>query len=358
MNIMITTQCNLDCHYCFARESSSRGRQEMSLPIFKKALEFVKGDKYIEFVGIIGGEPLLHPQFQDIIMYILNDKNIGKVRIFTNGLLLERYKELLFNKKISIVINCNSPQDMGIANYKKLINNIDLFMSKKRKSQIDFGINIYDIKKDYSYFLEIIRKYNVHYNLRVAIAAPTDVNTIKLGGVTYFKLFKDYVKQFLYDICAAGGIPSFDCSAIPSCIYTEEEYNTLKNMLEDTCIRYKKKYGIRHSNALDAKPCIAPIDILPDLTAVRCFGLSKYSRVPIENFCNKEELRNFYDNTIECYKYNTASSVECLDCNKRKNKQCVGGCLAFKISSIVDLRNYGEKLMKNVSAQKQRVIDK
>ena len=97
--------------------------------------------------------------------------------------------------------------------------------------------------------------------------------------------------------------------------------------------------------------CIRDSDILQDLTAIRCFGLSRYTRTDIRNFGNLEELREYYKRTIDAYACNTAYHKDCISCNKRLNSKCYGGCLAYKIGDIVRMQEYSRKLMESGSKQ-------
>ncbi len=56
------------------------------------------------------------------------------------------------------------------------------------------------------------------------------------------------------------------------------------------------------------------IDILQDLSVVRCFGLSAYTKQKISDFSGIQELSAFYRREIDSYAYNTIYSTQCLDC--------------------------------------------
>lgn len=65
-NIFLTRKCNLKCPYCFADEFVNQKNQDVTLENFKKILNFIKVDKTSK-VGLIGGEPTLHPKFNEIL---------------------------------------------------------------------------------------------------------------------------------------------------------------------------------------------------------------------------------------------------------------------------------------------------
>ena len=78
MNIMLNQVCNLACPYCFANEFV--GRSEKSLKSdksqiteenFRIALDFAIKSRETR-LGLIGGEPTLHPKFEEFVTMGIN----------------------------------------------------------------------------------------------------------------------------------------------------------------------------------------------------------------------------------------------------------------------------------------------
>ena len=61
-NIMLTYRCNLHCPYCFANEFVNKEKTDITIRDFLKAVSFITRTE--SYVGIIGGEPTVHPGFQ------------------------------------------------------------------------------------------------------------------------------------------------------------------------------------------------------------------------------------------------------------------------------------------------------
>ena len=107
LELTITPFCNLNCAYCYERESMLRTRQfyHMSLKTGKTAIDlFLTKEKYKtdNFIAFLGGEPLINFSFiRDLVRY--TKKEYSKKQIFfllsTNG--------LLFNKEIIKFIKTN-----------------------------------------------------------------------------------------------------------------------------------------------------------------------------------------------------------------------------------------------------------
>ncbi|QNU66181.1 radical SAM protein [Ruminiclostridium herbifermentans] len=336
-NIMITEYCNLRCPYCFANEFvGGKSSNNMTIEKFRKAMDFVLTDNNNK-VGIIGGEPTVHPQFKEILEILTSDERVEKVLLFTNNIFIDRYIKQLTNSKFSILINCNAPEDIGEHNFKKMVDNLDIMIHEYyMSSKITLGINMYKPCFSYDYIIELLRKYKMKC-VRTSIVVP---NTLELRGknaLEYFRRMKESVFEFFQELQKYFIIPKFDCNAMPLCLLSEDEIELFKS--------FKKIAKGHHCNLTEGSICRPVIDIAPDLSAVRCFGLSDHHKVSIEKFKNMKELIDYFYNYFDVFAYNTASAKECNNCNRRKNMECTGGCLAFKGEKIESVREYCSSLM-------------
>lgn len=97
--IEISNICNLQCSFCPVVD---RDKQIMSLELFEKTLSQVA--PLTEQVCLhLMGEPLAHPEFSKIIK-ICEEKNV-KINLTTNGILLNRYADLLSTSPAIFQIN-------------------------------------------------------------------------------------------------------------------------------------------------------------------------------------------------------------------------------------------------------------
>ncbi|MBP5321290.1 MAG: radical SAM protein [Kiritimatiellae bacterium] len=82
--------CNCICKTCYNREV----REAKGLDQIERELDFIFAERRVEFVGILGGEPLLHPDLVEIVRRV-KARGVGAV-ILTNGILwtAERAREL------------------------------------------------------------------------------------------------------------------------------------------------------------------------------------------------------------------------------------------------------------------------
>lgn len=79
--VLITDRCNMNCPSCFNKDI--RCNQEMSVEDFSKVCTYLKDEGHIERLKIMGGEPTVHKNFQEIVGIAQN--NFASIHIFTNG---------------------------------------------------------------------------------------------------------------------------------------------------------------------------------------------------------------------------------------------------------------------------------
>ena len=83
--IDILRGCNVQCKACY---NSTNKIHLKSFEEIKKDFYLIRQFRPISAVGLIGGEPLLHPQLFEIIKF-LKEKKVS-IEIFTNGLLITK----------------------------------------------------------------------------------------------------------------------------------------------------------------------------------------------------------------------------------------------------------------------------
>lgn len=337
-NIVLTEGCNLRCPYCFANEFVDGRTDEISIENFLRAVNFVLSDSRGR-VGLIGGEPLVWTHFAEGAGRLIKDKRVKLIVLYTNGVFADKYYDIITDKKFSLLINCNSPKNMGDVMYNRMAENIDTMINKyDMKNRITLGINMYSPDFEYDYLIEMLAKYKFE-RVRISITVPNFDSSRNMNALPYFESMKSRLKEFMHaalDVCTE---PRFDCNAFPYCRWTSEDS-------KEFAVYYKKGVN-RMEQQMKSVECVPVIDILPDLTAIRCFGLSQYTKVNISDFDNITDLRRYYSNMYDSYAFTTASCKECSECYRRQTMKCNGGCLAYKISDILKLRDMSEALMHN-----------
>lgn len=104
--IEITNSCNLNCSFC---SKNKRLKKYMSIDKFEHILKEIEGKTDIIYLHVTG-EPLLHPNFKEILS--LTENYNLKVNLTTNGTLLKEkindLKQVKTLSKINISLHCET----------------------------------------------------------------------------------------------------------------------------------------------------------------------------------------------------------------------------------------------------------
>lgn len=333
---MLTYGCNLQCSYCFANEFVNKRTSYITEENFNKALDFLTLEGGTR-IGLIGGEPTLHPQFEQFLETIINNRRVEEVTIFTNGLNLEPFLNQITTPKFALLVNCNSPRDIGEKNYDKLRNALDELVNHHyMRDRINLGINLYSNDLDYSYILDLLKLCDLH-RLRISLTVPDFSKEDSMNSLEYFKKRKGFLFEFLQIMNDNMILPYYDCNKPPYCIWNDEEKQWLENMVA--------QYGVESNLVGDHSFCYPVIDILPDLKVVRCFGMSEYEKVNMSDYSGVSEIASYFLTHIDSGSYQIPSARECMECKKRSLRQCTAGCIGFKGESITKLNDYARVLL-------------
>ena len=132
-------------------------------------------------------------------------------------------------------------------------------------------------------------------------------------------------------VCLAGPIPRqcsyYDCNRPPWCIWSDEE----KRWLRDLAARH----GADECTLVDTESFCRPvIDVLPDLRAVRCFGMSAFEKVGIRDYASVDDLAAHFMRRIDRPAYRIKAMPECENCHLRRTWLCCQGCMGYKMVEI------------------------
>lgn len=331
-HVMLTRVCNLNCPYCFANEVINEKSDFISMDDFNTAKEFILtgGDS----IGLIGGEPTIHPNIEDIMQNVIDDTRIRSCTVFTNGINLDKIIYKFTNEKFGTLINVNSPNIMGERKYNTMLENLDLIHNKfSLGHRVSFGYNIHGADFDYDYIIELCKKYKKS-RLRISICVPNNPEFRDLDSLQWFRLVRPRLFEFFQALYDNKIIPHYDCNYLPICVPTVEDKELLLKILQ-----LSKEMNAPTNLLSTCCTCNPVIDILPDLQAVRCFGMSEHLKANIRDFRTSAELRAYFATEIDSFRFNTVGNEECQECPKRVIQDCMGGCLAYKDRLIHDARN-------------------
>lgn len=308
-NIAVNNYCNLQCPYCFAnRYITEEEKQSITIDQLDRILEFL-GRTTVNRVGLIGGEPTLHPNFSKILerATAFCTEHSTHCTVFTNGIRLHEYVRLI-KDNVGCLLNLNHPDVVGANNWNSILRSLDRLKLCSAIDRVNIGINLYHTMIGYDYIFDIARNYNKEI-LRVSYVAPT-CEFSQVNKEEYYTVAKDIFLPFVERAKVEGVRIKIDCNCIPRCYFTEKELELIDIVTEGY-----------HDY------CEPVIDITPEFKATACFGayelfdLDKFDNIlQVERYLRFKKLYPLMESNF---------NGKCKDCAKSENLSCQGGCLAF-----------------------------
>lgn len=122
--INLTNKCNRECPFCCAF-SKPDNNTFLNFNQFQSIINYHNDLKEPYEVELEGGEPLLHPQFTDIINFLTQQKLLQTLIVISNGVLIDKYIEFLYTA------------------------------SQKKKIVMKFSVNYYLLNRDPNLFVQL-----------------------------------------------------------------------------------------------------------------------------------------------------------------------------------------------------------
>lgn len=308
-NIALINYCNLNCPYCFANDYiTEEEKHAITMEELDRILEFLSRTR-VGRVGLIGGEPTIHPEFDKILKRISEFCKTYNTRasIFTNGIRLYDYARLI-DDNMGCLVNLNHPDVVGKSNWDNIIRSLDRMKLCSNIDRVTLGINLYSTMRGYDYLFDTALKYKKDC-VRVSYVAPTN-QCSSVDKDEYYNNAKEIFIPFVEKAKSLGIRVHLDCNHIPRCYFTEKELDIIESVVD----------GYHEY-------CEPVVDITPDFKGTACFGAYKlYDLSGFDNILEVERYLRFK----RLFPLSEANnSGKCSTCNKHDNLSCQGGCLAF-----------------------------
>ena len=352
MNLILNSYCNLKCNYCFADEymegAVKTPGKSMEYDFFMH--EILPKIKNAPVVNFMGGEPTLHPQFNEIFSNTLGAMQpYTGLGIFTNGLMPDKTLALLqqvagrngsIKRQIqfSALLNWQTPENTTERNHQRCRQVAETLLRQNGYS-VTFSINLYSKDQDLrtqcaeidDIYCQVGLPKRQLYKIRVSPAFPI------VGNVTNSYLpIRDYPAVGKKMIGLLKEFPQmcfrFDCS-FPPCFLDdvrEEEYDLVERFFYHGSqpvpdMREWKNHHL-YFGCADGSPM--DVDSKGD-----CFNCFPFHNLLIGNIKNFKELNNiasaamgakFLNTVFE----NTHIKEPCHSC-PHYMVRCSSGCFAY-----------------------------
>lgn len=321
-NVLLTNKCVRNCPYCFAgkemSQSSSKDYLSWENAIYLADFLRTSGQRR---VSLLGGEPTLHPQFVDILLYFV-ERGFNVV-VFTSGIMskskldeLKRHVAEPAVDRITFVCNLNNPEQTQAP--KSESERVHAFLEALGPWTMP-GFTIYRSDFELGFLFDLVNRYGMRKKLRLGIAHP-------IPGVENESIRIEEIGQVIERICSyksdfdASRVKlSFDCG-FPLCRVTDEQLGWLTRL----------------SGPMDFK-CGPAIDITPDMQVYGCFPLATVNRKSVFEFDSYQQIVDFYKKQQGEIRSGRAGIYdECDGCVHQSDGMCAGGGACQLVSRFAD----------------------
>ena len=316
VNLLITMRCNRSCSFCFAKEKrdvySKPGKIiDISEENVEKVLSFLAKSR-CEIIQIAGGEPTLHPKFEEIVKKTLESM---RANILSNCMWdskLNDFFDEISPNSLGFLLNIDHPKRYNPSEWDKVEENLS-FLSKRENITLSF--NIFEKEPDYHYVFDLASKYHFK-NLRLSFSMPVNYqgNKNTYLNIDEYKYASVAVMEFVKTAEALGANVGID-NALPICMFTSED---LFELILKKVISPERNFV-----------CYPAIDIGPDLSVWRCFGTSKLFNKKLDDFNSLDQVYEYYQRVSRLYQFKFFQMEKCYKCNYADQERCQGGCIGF-----------------------------
>lgn len=137
VDLMLTEKCSLRCRDCSNLMQYYKHPVNFNLEDLKVTFDkFLSKVDRIGELRIIGGEPLMHPEFYKIVQWYKDCNKIGKIGVWTNGTIFP-------SKEIREVLNVKKMR-MRFSDYGQLAYHLSDWIKYCEETNIDYEVNKMD----------------------------------------------------------------------------------------------------------------------------------------------------------------------------------------------------------------------
>ena len=324
-NILLTTQCNRSCPYCFARSELAKPTADtlLSWENLIYIADFLKSSGQ-RHVSLLGGEPTTHPECVDFILYLV-ERNFH-VTIFTNGMLppsrLEEFRRHLTtvnNERLSFVCNLNDPLQTPASKEER--ERVLAFLSLMGPWTTP-GFNIYRLDYQLDFLFDYINQYGLKRHMRLGVTHPVPGKEGDFIDPSDMRRVVERLCSYRPRFEALRVSPGLDCG-FPICRFTDEELGWLNRF------KVRPRFG-----------CGPAVDISPDMSVYFCFPLSNYQRRSLFEFDSLREVDEHFARLRDQIKSEIAGIYEeCDGCRYQDDGVCGGGGLCQVVNRFTGEAN-------------------
>lgn len=272
--------------------------------------------------SILGGEPTLHPDFNDILLYGLErgfDLTVFTSGIMSNSMLEEAAHAFrdVPEQRLTFVCNLNDPMrtKSPLAELESTKRFLEVFGER-----VVPGFNIYQEDFDLGFLFRFINEYGLKRTIRMGVAHPIPGKSNRHISITRLDAIIRRLFEHRPQFERLRIKPGLDCG-FPMCRFEDDELAWL----------------FRFTGSHQDFGCGPVVDIGPDLMVWPCFPLSSYQKRSLYDFDSLKQVHEHFQHLHDVIRTEVAGIFpECDDCVFREDRICMGGCQAHALSRFID----------------------
>ncbi len=333
--MILTRDCNLRCNFCYAKKAGYNSSNRISLENAKTVVDFCN-DARVRYIVFTGGEPLMYPDLDDLLLYIGKQDNPITTAIPTNGICLKNLdlcKKLLDEgvNYFDISIKGRDSESWvkatgydGYSSQLQAIRNLS-------KLSVEFTISMVITHENVDSFCESVRNAVDNGAKSFSFTFVIDNDDSDKRGIDYLIQNNPYslVEKFLSQIDVLSDITDdwWIEYSFPLCIYTAEQLGKLDRRLASPC-----QIHLQNSITVDPDMNLLPCDMYIGQSVGRLgVDFKDYS-----GFIKHVQQPQYTDAIEPLRRY---PNEKCISCEHLKS--CYGGCpILWKNYSFDELQQF------------------
>ena len=280
LRVCLTYRCNTSCEFCYAKGLLEKFPKDMSLGDFAYLTKWAKAQGWKK-IFFLGGEPTVHPQFEEILDTCYREQII--VHLSTNGLF---GKELLKKFKSSYVWHITfsyHPYDQASSSLRKqFLYNLEYLKRERIFLSLSGALDGKDDK--WKEMIETAAKLNLPIRWSLLLLGYTR-NVASCGVLSNLNLIGSQLFEVL-KTCADKKVVCYVYRTVPACVFTPEQWQRIRKIYRyiaySRCpVGFKRNYS-------------CGVTVNPDLSTFACSVF--FIKGPhIASFKDRIALNQYYE---------------------------------------------------------------
>lgn len=190
-NLFITGRCNAKCSYCYVEIDNSPNR-EFTLEQWKQIIDDLY-DRGTRMFALVGGEPLLHPDIDELVDYIAR-KNVF-LNLTTNGFLIHEHLEAAQKAtEVSISLDGDTAshnKNRGMMSFERSVRGIDYAVENGVKVRLCTVVTAHNFDQ-----IDFLLKFAEERNIFISFTPLIDTPVSRREAADDLRLSDELIRDF------------------------------------------------------------------------------------------------------------------------------------------------------------------